>query len=206
MITTYEEMTLGKYLDLLAVVNEEGLDELTRQVKIIAILSDRSEDELLHIPIGEYTALSSKLGFLMDAPKECPSVKDEYEVGGMVLVPVKDYRKLETGQYIDFKAYAPQVDEYFPQFLSVLLVPKGHRYNEGYDMDEVQKAVKEMTLPDALAVVSFFLLSWKGLTEDFLNYSEQAAKALPKEDRKKVKKAIAEIREDIRQSGDGLQV
>lgn len=203
MIKSYDELKVGKYLELLEVDKTEGLEDIDRQVKIVSILSGLPEDELLHMEIGKYTMLARATDFLMAAPAEA-AVKDSYEAGGLTLVPVKDYRKLETGQYIDFKAYAADIEKYFVEFISVLLVPEGHRYGEGYDIADVQAAVKEMPLPEAMGVVAFFFASYKRLIADTLNYSEQEAMKLsnPKA-KERILAQIAKAREALRQNGDG---
>lgn len=206
MITDYKTLTIGQYLDIIAVDKEEGLDEIERQVKVDSILSGISEDELLHLPLHEYREVAKQAQFLSTPPEDLPDIKDEYVTGGFTLVPVKDYRQLETGQYIDFKGYAQNVTDNFVGILSVLLVPKGHRYNEGYDIYKVQQAIKDIPMPDGLAMVAFFLTSWTGLMEDSLNYSErEALRISDPQKREKTLKEIQTIRETLRQSGDGLQ-
>ena len=63
--------------------------------------------------------------------KKLPVAK-KYILGTFELIPCRDFRKVETGQYIDFQTYAPDLDNRLVEFLSVILVPKGHRYNDGY--------------------------------------------------------------------------
>lgn len=203
MITNYDELNVGQYLELLAVEKTEGLEDIDKQVKMVSILSGLSEDELLHMEIGKYTMLARAADFLSEAPEDA-AIKDKYEAGGMTLVPCKDFRKLETGQYIDFKAYATDIEKYFVEFISVLLIPEGHRYGEGYDIAEVQAAVKAMPVPEAMGVIAFFFASYRNLMLDSLNYSETEAKKLadPKE-RERMMKQIAEARAALQASGDG---
>ena len=206
MITRYEDLSVAKYLEIVAANDDEGLDEIERQVRIVSILSGVTEEELLHLPIEEYSQMARGADFLISVPDYKPEVRDEYRYGDFVLAPVKDFRKLETGQYIDFKAYAADKEKYFLQLLSVLLVPKGHRYNEGYDIDELQKALGEMPMTEALAIVAFFLLSWQRLIADSLNYSERAAKRIQDPMmREKTLKEIAKVRTASKPSGDGSQ-
>lgn len=206
MITSYDELKLGDYLKILAIDRDEGLDAIGRQVGILSILTGLSEDELLHYPLADYSALARGADFLREETEETGEVRDEYEVGGFTLCPVRDFRNLETGQYIDFKAYAEDIEGHYPELLSVLLVPKGKRYNEGYDVLEVQRAVNDLPMSDALAVAGFFLTSWTGLIVDSLNSSERAAKEMSDPQmREKILKEIEKTREALFPSGDGLQ-
>ena len=54
MIDNYKSLPLGKYLDICQVCKDESLEEIERQVKILSILSDMSEEEILHLPIPKY--------------------------------------------------------------------------------------------------------------------------------------------------------
>ena len=40
--------------------------------------------------------------------------------------------------------------------LSIFLIPQGHKYNDGYDMDEVMDDLLCLSIPDALGVCNFF--------------------------------------------------
>ena len=206
MITSYKELKLGDYLKIVAIDRNEGLDDFDRQVGILSILTGLPEEELLHYSLADYSALARGADFLATANVETAEVRDEYKVGRYTLRPVRDFRNLETGQYIDFKTYAQDVEGHFPQVLSVLLVPEGHRYNEGYDVLDVQNAVCDLSTEDALAIVAFFLTSYNALIADSLNSSERAAKRIKDPMmREKALKEIAKAKEALRGSGVGSQ-
>lgn len=208
MIDNYNDLSVGKYLEILAIDKEEGIEDIDKQVRVVSVLSGMTEDEVLHMNIGEYTILARKADFLRipRAEELEPQVKPEYEVGGFVLRPVKDYKKLETGQYIDFKAYAADMESHFVELLSVILVPKGHRYGEGYEMEEVQEAIRSMSVADALGVIAFFLKSYRELMLDSLNYSErEAQKMKDPTQRAETLERIAKARADLLKNGDGSQ-
>ncbi len=176
MIASYDGLTLGKYREIRKADTDPGLDELGKQVRIISILSGISEDEVLHLPLPEYTELARRADFLRGADFPVKQVAKRYLVGGFELYPVRDYRRLETGQYIDFQTYVADMDDRIVELVSVLLVPKGKRYGEGYDIIELQKAIAdEMSVTDGVSVVAFFL-TWFGRSiQASLDYSEREA-------------------------------
>ena len=153
IIDSYNKLTLGKYEEIQEIAKDESLEELDKQVQIISILTGMAEDEILHLPISEYKELVAKSAFLDPENIKYHPVAKKYILGEYELIPVRDYRKLETGQYIDFQTYAPDLDNHLVEFLSVILVPKGHRYNEGYDIVDVQKVIREeMSVADGVSV------------------------------------------------------
>ena len=180
MVDNYDDLTLGKYMEIQAIAKQEGLEEIDRQVQILAILSGKYEEEILHLPIGEYKRMVEKASFLSAPEMNYHPISKKYILGGFELYPVRDFRKLEAGQYVDFQTYAPDLERYLVEFLSVILVPKGHRYNEGYDVMEVQKAIREeMSVTDGISLAGFFLNWCRQSILNSLNFSKQEARKIP---------------------------
>ena len=174
MIDNYKSLTLGKYLDICQVCKDTSLEELDRQVKILSILSDMSEDEILHLPIPKYKEMVAKSKFLEDVDKNEHKAARLYIVGDWQLVPTMDYRKMETAQYVDFQTFAPMAETHMAELLSCLLIPIGCRYNEGYDLLEVQQALKDkLSVTNALSLLAFFFFMFQGFMKDSLNSCKQ---------------------------------
>ena len=208
IIDSFNKLTLGKYDEIKTISQDETLEEVDRVVGIISVLTDVSEEEILHLPIQEFTELSSKIGFLSSEGFQGQRMAKQYKVGEWELIPVTDYRKLETCQYIDFKTYAGDLDNHMVELISVLLVPKGHRYNEGYDILEVQQAIRDgMTVTEGVSVVTFFLTLFKGLIKDSLDYSKEMAKGIKdKTKREEILEKIQEQENLLERNGVGSDV
>lgn len=208
IIDSFNKLSLGKYMEIQAISREEGVEEIDKQTQILSVLTGISEEEILHLPIVEYKELVAKSEFLAPENIKYHPVAKKYIVGGFELVPVRDFRRIETAQYIDFQTYAPDLDKYLVEFLSVILVPKGHRYNEGYDIIEVQKALREeMPVSDGVSVAAFFLTLSRKSILSFLNYSREEAKRIP--DRTKRKEMMEKIEAQerlLKGNGDGSQM
>ena len=208
IIDSYSKLPLGLYQEIRGVSQNDALEEIDKQVAILAILAGVPDEEILHLPITEYKELVLKSAFLNPENITYHKVAKQYVVGGFELVPVTDYRKLETCQYIDFQTYAPDLDNRIVEFLSVILVPKGHRYNEGYDILEVQKAIREeMSVADGLSIAGFFMTWCRKSILDSLNSSKQEAMRIKdKEMRAKILHQIEEQERLLETSGDGSQM
>ena len=208
IIDSFSKLSLGTFDEIQAVQRDESLEDIDKHIRIISLLTGASEDDISHLPIGEFTELSARARFLSAEGFQSGRVAKRYLVGEFELVPVTDYRKLETGQYIDFQNLAGDLDAHRVQLLSVILVPKGKRYNEGYDILEVQKAIREeMSVTDGVAVVAFFLKLCERSIVDMLHYSREEARKIPnKKERKKILERIKEQEDLLRTSGDGSQM
>ncbi len=208
IIDNYNKLTLGKYMEIQEVSRNDSLEDIDKQVQILSILTGVAEEEILHLPIQDYKELVVKSGFLDPENINYHPVAKKYILGKFELIPCRDFRKIETCQYIDFQTYAPDLDKYLVEFLSVILVPKGHRYNEGYDILEVQQAIREeMSVSDGVSLAGFFLTWCRKSIKDSLNYSKQEAMRI--KDKTKREEILGKIREQERlleTSGDGSQM
>lgn len=205
IIDNYNRLTLGKYMEIQEISRNESLEDIDKQVQILSVLTDVAEDEILHLPITEYKELVVKSGFLDPENIKYHPVAKKYILGKFELIPCRDFRKIETCQYIDFQTYAPDLDNHLVEFLSVILVPKGHRYNEGYDILEVQQAIRdEMSVSDGISLAGFFLTWCRKSIKDSLNYSRQEAMGIKdKKKREEILERITEQERLLETNGDG---
>lgn len=208
IIDNFNRLTLGMYQEIQEISRNESLEDIDRQVQILSVLTGVAEEEILHLPITEYKELVVKAGFLDPSNINYHPIAKKYLVGKFELIPLRDFRKMETCQYIDFQTYAPDLDNHLVEFLSVILVPKGHRYNEGYDILEVQKAIRDgMSVSDGVSLAGFFLTWCRRSIQDSLNYSKQEAMRIKdKTKREEILHRIEEQERLLQTSGDGSQM
>ena len=204
IIDNYHRLPIGKYLDIVNLCDTE-MDDVDRKVKIVAILTGLTDDDVLNLPITEFTECCAKAKFL---DKQCPEnlipgVSRSYPIGGFVLVPVTDIRKITTAQYIDFKTFEKDKEHKFVEMLSCFLVPRGCEYNEGYDILDVHNAIrKEMSVAEVLALLAFFFKEWVGLIRSTLSSSiKDAMRIEDKETRERMLKRIRDLQDSMTSGG-----
>ncbi|MBQ5593133.1 MAG: hypothetical protein IIW66_01215 [Bacteroidales bacterium] len=199
IIDNYRNLPVGKWLEILELSKDENVDALEQQVKTIAILTGLTEDEALDLPIMEYKSLAAKTKFLENEYDGKLQIAKSYGLNGMELIPVKDFNKITTAQYVDYQTFSKEGDMYLVQTLSTLLVPKGKKYNDGYDMDAVQEAIREnLSVADVLSLYAFFLTKWVKSIKDSQTYLDKEIKKIPnKLMREKLMKQVQEMRSKI---------
>ena len=183
IIQSYRELPIGDYQDILALCKDESLEELDRQVKILSILTK---------------VLTSRMGFLeKDLPTKVTRLADSYKIGKFELIPVTDMRKVITAQYIDFQSFHQAgFEDHFVEILSCLLVPKGKKYNQDYDIIEVQDAIrKDLNVHDAASLYAFFIFSCRESINDMLTFSLQETQKI--KDKEKREKIQGQIKDQI---------
>lgn len=210
IIDNYRELPIGDYQDILALCKDESLEELDRQVKILSILTKVKEDTLLNLPIQDFKVLTSRMGFLeKDLPTKVTRLEKSYKIGKFELVPVTDMRKVITAQYIDFQSFHQAgFEDHFVEILSCLLVPKGKKYNQDYDIIEVQDAIrKDLNVHDAASLYAFFIFSCRESIKDMLTFSlQETQKIKDKEKREKIQGQIKDQIHLLVTSGVGSQM
>ena len=209
MITKYNELPIGKYLELVKLL-EEKRDDLDLQVGVVAVLTDLTEDEVLALSLSDYHTYAYGAKFLETEPKVTERVAKEYNLSyvdgdgkakSICLIPCVDAKKMTTAQYIDFQNFNKEKGAQV-ELLSTLLVPKGCKYCEGYDPAEVQKAIREsMSVDAALSLLAFFFASLRGLTRVMLIYSKLMLKRKQKKTERE--KALLKEVERLARGGAG---
>ena len=185
-IDNYRDLPVGKYEEIVKLCETE-MSEYERRVAIVASLAGLTEDEVLHLPLETFTDFSARSRFI---EKECPEnmipgVSKNYPIGGFVLLPVTDIRKITAAQYIDFQTFAQDRENKTVELLSCFLIPRGKEYNEGYDVLEVHKAIREeMSVAEALALLAFFFKGWLLSIRNTLSYSARIVKKIRNREKK----------------------
>lgn len=203
MIENYKDLPLGKYIEIQDICKEEGLNELERQSAILAVLCDSTPEEMLLLPILEYRQRAIKSRFLEEEPVFPKRVAREYRLGEWTLIPTTDIGKMTTAQYTDFTELQKEAD--LVLLLSCLLVPKGHRYLEDYDVKALQADLRTaMPTTDALALSAFFLTSWLSSIRSILLLCRwETRKIRDREKRRTARKTLKEMTEDLVSAGVG---
>jgi hypothetical protein len=207
IIDNYRDLPIGMYLDICEIDRRTDIDELHKQVGIISLLSGMAEEGIYALPIGDYKTLASKTRYLSHPYDGEVLTAKVYSLDGWVLQPVQDFRKITTAQYIDFQTFVKGGEQNIVEIISTMLVPKGKKYNQDYDVVELQKSLREhLSVADALSLFAFFFVQYNQLIKDSLTSCREEAMKIPdKEMRRKTLRKIQE-QEDLLKSGVGLRM
>lgn len=202
MIDNYNTLTLGLYLDIDAVLQSDA-EDIDKQVRIIALLDGTTPEAVLALPLKEYSAKAAATEFLRH---DCPPISAPSRVisGDLVLIPIKDFTNITTAQYVDFQTFSKGGTAKLPELIAVLLVPEGRNYNDGYDVAQVVRVVRDLPLPVALGLSAFFFGQLVQSIQASLTSLELAAKSLPKRRRAELERKAEDLQGILR--GVGLHV
>lgn len=208
IIDNYRDLPIGLYLEICDIDRREDLEDINKQVSIISVLTGMAEEDIYNLPLEEYRQLAAKSQYLRHPYEGEILTAKNYIVGEFTLVPVEDYRKITTAQYIDFQTFAKDAERNIVEILSCMLIPKGKKYNQDYDVLEVQKALREhLCVADALSLLAFFFVQYRQSIKDSLTYSREMAMRL--RDPEKKRRMLREIQKEedrLLKLGDGLRM
>lgn len=202
MIKSYEELSISKYRELIGIEKVDG-EDTEYGIQILSVLSDMEPDELLEMPLEDFSKLMANTKFLYKEieRKGYKELKNKIEIGGETYQVVKNARDLCAGQYIDYKAYVSRENflEMLPYILTVFLIPEGQKYNNGYDIVELaNKFDKEVDILTALSISDFFLHQSKMSMMSSITYLKwKMKKMMKKEQKTEIKEQIAACLEQL---------
>ena len=134
------------------------------QAELLAIYADTDTDVIMSYPLTKYHKLLERFynDYFTDFSKAEPKIKDKYTAGDMVLVPMLDFTQITVAQMMDFSVLSVDPVENIEKLLAIFLIPKGKKYNDGYDLLEVQKAILKMSFNELSPLLAFFLRWFQG--------------------------------------------
>lgn len=188
-----------KYYEITDVLNSSRSD-LEKEVSLIAIITDLSEEEVYDLPLSDYSAYASKLVFLNKFTYPQWKKKD-IKLPSFDCKVIDDISTLNVTQYIDFQSFvsSPLRDSY-DKLLSIIIIPKGHKYNDNYDITVLQKELREyLGWPEVQSLLDFFIrVSVRSLEHSLKYYNRKMKKEKDPEKRKEMETVLTETIEKLR--------
>lgn len=153
------DLPLAKYLKTLEIFNDESLSDLDKNIEILAIYADTTVDSILKLRpdvVEEYFAdMSNSISSYKPSNSKRPK---KIKINDQVYTINYNIGKLNMAQYIDFQQIIVKKNylENLPALLSIFIIPKGHKYNDDYDIIELRRTLENnITLDEALSIIFF---------------------------------------------------
>ena len=153
------DLPLAKYLKTLEIFNDASLSDLDKNIEILAIYADTTVDSILKLRpdvVEEYFAdMSNSISSYKPSNSKRPK---KIKINDQVYTINYNVGKLNMAQYIDFQQIIVKKNylENLPALLSIFIIPKGHKYNDDYDIIELRRILENnITLDEALSIIFF---------------------------------------------------
>lgn len=168
---TLNDISLGKYCEIVSIVQDSTLGEADKTIYICNILYGVDISKISMSEALPYINNSIKL-LNTDIPTNV-NIKDYYILGNKKYRFTTDVSKINLMQFLDFQAYIQEDNTInnYNKILSVFLVPEGASYNDdSYNITELQSLIdKELSITEAYNMGAFFLQQYKRYLRIFQN-------------------------------------
>lgn len=205
---SWKEISINTFNKLkeIRINSNDSLELLDSNITLLSILCDVDEDTIADLTTSEFSTLLSQTAFLKDMPKV--KIQEYYKINGKEYQVFLSMKNMTVSQYIDFQTFYKEQDKYFKELLACFIIPKGKKYGEDYDVQEVIDDIGNyLSIVDANSILFFFVLLYQSLTKAMLTYSIQqmkkAKRKMNKEEKEKIDLAIEEVKRVKNLVGNG---
>ncbi len=206
MIDSYRKLSLAKY-DEIKEIMEKDTEDIDKQVELIASLANMTMDDVYNLPISKYEELVNGIEFLYELPKPKSGIPSKITIGDKKYKVLKNVDKMTTGQYIDLQSYIKN-NMGVAYILTTIIIPEGHKYNEGYSVEELQKDIYNyLNIEDAMSIAFFLRRKLQYTINGILIFLDWKLKKVEKGMKEEQKTQIEEARKRIKDlvlSGTGF--
>lgn len=148
---TWKDITLRQFNKIQDLLQE--IDEYTT-LNIIDVLYDVDSANMPAMEVMNKYAHS--LDFLMTTIPTNEKLKDTYTINQREYNSNINLTQMTTAQFVDYQNYTKENPVDISKCLSVFVIPKGHTYNDGYDLKQVQDDIKDLDMVTINTLAFFF--------------------------------------------------
>ena len=168
------------YFRILDILEDKNLTGLEESVELVSAITGIPTDEIYNMTLDESGKLFCQLKFLNKFDL-IPNYNPKYiKLPSFKIKIMKDVTNMTVSQYIDYQQFVLlPLREGYDKLLSIFLIPEGCKYNDGYDIVELQKEIREgLSWREVQTLLNFFM---KKYLESILHTLKSFNQAMLKE-------------------------
>lgn len=191
---TWNDINLRKWNEIESIYKKTYEDEILQTADIISVVFDISDP--MELSPQEFHKYVDKLSFLKNPIPE-KKLCNSYNINGTLYNFKGNIMEVSMGQLMDWRQFSTKEPIDYAECLSVFMIPDGHKYNDGYDMDKTLNDINSLPIGDVLKLWNFFLAAQVLFTETLIDYFKRLLKKtnLPKEKKQEIKQKLYQLNE-----------
>ena len=152
----------NKYWEIVDILNNPDASEMQKQAELIALIEDVDIDTILNMNMNDVAVKINKLVFLNKFELDKHYNPRKIKIGDVEYNVYPDLTNLNVAQFMDYQTFITKpFRETYDKILSIFIIPAGHNYNEGYDILDVQKMIREnMSWVNIQSLLNFILVKY----------------------------------------------
>lgn len=199
----WDDISLRDFIKIKGFIDQDNEDAVFDILQIIY-----KDIDIESLNINDFSKFKNSLNFLTEDIKRTP-IRKIYQLGKTKYKPQLDLTSLSVSQFIDYQNYCKQKSPKYEDLLSVFIMPDGHSYNDGYDIEKTKEDILDLKMTDVMTMIFFFEMQCKELQIILTSYLRdqlcQMKETLTPDQKAKMEEAI-QIMDRIHCYSLGVQV
>lgn len=187
---TWKDITLRQFNKIQDLLQE--VDDYTT-LNLIDIIYDIDSANLPAMEV--MNKFANSLDFLTTPIPTDAKLKETYTINNREYDSNINLTQMTTAQFVDYQNYSKLNPVDISKCLSVFFIPKGHTYNDGYDLQQVQDDIKDLDMATINTLAFFFKKLYVLLLEITLICLTQETKQMdiPQEKKQEILNSLKQI-------------
>lgn len=157
----WNDITYNEFLKLKEIAENKELTEDMQMLEMVLLLFG-------DVPLTQMWKCSQSVINIISQPMPSgDTIASILNVNGRKYTVTKDITKVTTSQFIDYSNYCKNSANLI-DMLTCFIIPEGHKYDDGYDMEEVKKDLLDLSVITVQSYCFFFRKTWLKLQKTFL--------------------------------------
>lgn len=195
---TWNDITLRQWKVLENIHREDYEDEILYTAEVIQKMFDIKD--AMGLTPQEFQKYVQDLSFLT---KEIPDKKlaNVYTINNTKYNFKGNIYELSMAGLMDWRKYSTKIPVNYAECLSVFMIPDGHTYNDGYDIDKVIEDMDSLPITDVIKLYTFFVASLHLSMDILISYFQRLMKTSKMDKQQKM-----EVTEKLNQAKEILDM
>lgn len=166
---TWNQINMGQFVLLQNALNKKYKRPEHKTFALARIVFGK---DIENEPVADLPHYYAELEELLNSAVPDKEPKGEYILDGRKYILHKEIEKMTTAQYIDFTNLAKEAGKHTIETLAVFLIPDGHKYNDGYDIEQVHRDIRDhLNAVEGNAMLFFFIRRSRDCMRRSVSYS-----------------------------------
>lgn len=178
---TWKDITLGQFKELTSIT------EVKDEYMMCNIIDLVYGTDSSHMPLSEFNEYLDAVSFMNEDIKPVKRLPERVTLNGRIYDTGCNLTEVSVAQYIDYQNYCKREKVSYNDMLSVIVIPEGRRYNDGYNMTEVKADMDQMPIDLVVSLCFFLTRQYQLFTETFQTCLKEKLKMMKIPEKEKQK-------------------
>ena len=176
---SWDKINGDTYWEICDILNNPDDSDMDKSAKLCCCIEGMNLDDFYNLPVNDATKKINQLSFLNNF-KLRKNYTPNYVKLGDYKCKVVNAEDMCVAAFIDYQNFITlPFREGYDKILSIFLIPENYKYNDGYDIKEIQRLIREnMLWVDVQSLLNFILTKYMRSLYNTLRYLVKRVKKM----------------------------